>query len=472
MNTRNNFEKAVIVLSSVAIVLAGLMAVASPFSASAQTVVLGNDSNSRTQLDTASNFTVVDMNHAATAVGSINQFNYYASNTNPFMFLLVNSQNVVQWVSPMITPTAVGMNTYTPTSMVPVQAGWNLGVYFSSTGTIPYENTGASASWTTNASGMPTTGMTLSIAGSGVRTYSFVAESTTTTPTGTAVFGNDTTARTQLDLASNFTVVDTNHPATSAGTITSFGYYASNMNPFNFILVNSSGVVQWVSPTITPAATGMNTYTPTTSLAIQPGWNLGVYFSSTGTIPYENTGASASWTNVNTGMPSATMTLNYAGSGTRTYSFVAYGSNTTSTTPVLTSVTVSPSTKTMNIGGTQQLTISPMDQNSAAFSGATINYSSSNTVVATVSTSGMVTGVSAGSATITATATSGSTTVTGTSAVTVSANGSNGNGGNGSGENLNSYDRLRVRILLNMVKRLLAQLGINETFTSANGLSF
>ncbi|MDD4414491.1 MAG: Ig-like domain-containing protein [Oscillospiraceae bacterium] len=90
--------------------------------------------------------------------------------------------------------------------------------------------------------------------------------------------------------------------------------------------------------------------------------------------------------------------------------------------PVLTSVTVAPATATILVAGTQQLTASPLDQNSAPFVGATVTWSSSDSAIASVNaTTGLVTGISAGVATITATAVSGATTVTGTSSITVNA---------------------------------------------------
>jgi uncharacterized protein YjdB len=87
---------------------------------------------------------------------------------------------------------------------------------------------------------------------------------------------------------------------------------------------------------------------------------------------------------------------------------------------VLSSVNVTPATSSILVGGTQQLTAAPMDQNGVAFVGATTTFASSDTTVATVdSTTGMVTGVAPGTATITATSVSGSVTVTGTATVTV-----------------------------------------------------
>jgi hypothetical protein len=150
----------------------------------AAVLTVGNDSAVRTQVDTASNFTVIDTNHSATANGQITSFGYYASNMNPFSFVVVDSANKVKYVSPLVTPSALGVNTYTPTSPVSVSTGDNLGVYFSMTGTIPFEFTGALASYTSFGVGSPTIGSTLSFLGNGNRTYSIVANGTTGTIEG------------------------------------------------------------------------------------------------------------------------------------------------------------------------------------------------------------------------------------------------------------------------------------------------
>ena len=74
-----------------------------------------------------------------------------------------------------------------------------------------------------------------------------------------------------------------------------------------------------------------------------------------------------------------------------------------STTPVATSVTLSPTTLSFSaIGETQQLTATVKDQNGATMSGASVSWATSAASVATVS-SGTVTSVADGSATITAT---------------------------------------------------------------------
>src|SRR5438876_565783 len=84
------------------------------------------------------------------------------------------------------------------------------------------------------------------------------------------------------------------------------------------------------------------------------------------------------------------------------------------TVPVAT-VSMSPASATVAAGQAIQLTATPKDANGNPLTGRTVTWSSSNTSVASVSASGLVSGVVAGSATITAT----SEGKTGTSAITV-----------------------------------------------------
>jgi len=161
--------------------IVSVAALALPMSVGATAITVGNDSSSRTLLDGYTNFVIIDTNHPASAAGYLTSFSYYALNTNPFRFILVDSSKVVKWVSDPITPSlAPGVNTFTPATSVNVESGWNLGVYFSLTGTIPYEVAGTSAWYTPNDSGLPTAGQTLSTTNtSDNRTYSFVATGTT-----------------------------------------------------------------------------------------------------------------------------------------------------------------------------------------------------------------------------------------------------------------------------------------------------
>src|SRR6059036_3833816 len=87
----------------------------------------------------------------------------------------------------------------------------------------------------------------------------------------------------------------------------------------------------------------------------------------------------------------------------------------TVTNAPMASVTVSPAAATVTVGTTTQLTATPKDANGTALSGRAVTWATSNAAAATVSASGLVTGVAAGSATITATSEGQS----GTSAITV-----------------------------------------------------
>src|SRR6266566_3087832 len=87
---------------------------------------------------------------------------------------------------------------------------------------------------------------------------------------------------------------------------------------------------------------------------------------------------------------------------------------TISSVPVA-SVAVSPVAAGLTVGATTQLTATPEDSTGTALTGRAVTWATSNPAVATVSASGLVTGVAAGSATITATSEGQS----GTSALTV-----------------------------------------------------
>src|SRR5439155_14995989 len=87
---------------------------------------------------------------------------------------------------------------------------------------------------------------------------------------------------------------------------------------------------------------------------------------------------------------------------------------TVTNVPVAT-VDVTPPSASVQAGQTVQLTATPRDGNGTPLSARTVTWSSSNTALATVSNSGLVSGVTPGTATITATSEGKS----GTSSVTV-----------------------------------------------------
>jgi acid phosphatase len=114
------------------------------------------------------------------------------------------------------------------------------------------------------------------------------------------------------------------------------------------------------------------------------------------------------------------VTANAAGSATITATSEGKtGTSAITVTPVpVASVTVTPATASVATGGTVQLTATPKDANGNPLTGRVITWQSSNSAIASVNGSGLVTGVAAGGpVTITATSEGQS----GTSAVTVAA---------------------------------------------------
>lgn len=137
-------------------------------------------------------------------------------------------------------------------------------------------------------------------------------------------------------------------------------------------------------------------------------------------------GRSISWSSSNTNAATVSASGVVAGvaAGTSTITATSEGKSGSSAATItaappapVATVTIAPSSATVTVGGTQQLTATLRDASGNVLSGRTIAWTSSNTGVATVSSSGLVSALTAGSATITATSESRS----GTAAVTVAA---------------------------------------------------
>ncbi len=135
------------------------------------------------------------------------------------------------------------------------------------------------------------------------------------------------------------------------------------------------------------------------------------------------TGRTIVWSSTNSSIAtvnaSGTVTAVASGSAsiTATVDGVSGSSAITVTAAPVASVSISPNSRTLDVGGTVALTATVTDVNGAAVTGRTIAWTSSNTNVATVNASGTVTAVAPGSTTITGTVDGRS----GTSAITVSA---------------------------------------------------
>src|SRR5207302_1337428 len=137
-----------------------------------------------------------------------------------------------------------------------------------------------------------------------------------------------------------------------------------------------------------PAVASVDVTPP--SASVQAGQTVTWSSSTTGVATVSNSG-------IVCGVTPGTATITATSEGKSGTSSV-----TVTTVPVAT-VEVTPPSASVQAGQTVQLAATPKDANGAPLSGRTVTWSSSNTAVAAVSNSGLVSGVTAGSATITAT---------------------------------------------------------------------
>jgi uncharacterized protein YjdB len=199
--------------------------------------------------------------------------------------------------------------------------------------------------------------------------------------------------------------------------------------------VNASGLVSGVAPgsaTITAMSEGQSataaitvTAVPVASVAVTPAtasMAVGQTVQLTAT-PKDASGKPLSgrivtWATTN----AAVATVNGSGlvsgvaAGGATITATSEGQNgsaaiTVTVVPVA-SVTVTPSTASAQVGQTVQLTATPKDAGGSPLSGRVVTWTTSNTSVATVNGSGLVTAVAAGAATVTATSEGKSGTAT------------------------------------------------------------
>jgi plastocyanin len=145
-----------------------------------------------------------------------------------------------------------------------------------------------------------------------------------------------------------------------------------------------------------------------------PSWS-----SSSPAVATVSTGGMVS--GVGAGTATITATLS-AGGATRTAS--ATVTVTAAGGAAFTTLALSPAAGAVTVGGTLPLTATPRDQNGQAMAGLpAATFTTSSAAIATVSASGVVTGVAPGTATITGSLTSGGVTRTATASITVTGGG-------------------------------------------------
>jgi uncharacterized protein YjdB len=189
---------------------------------------------------------------------------------------------------------------------------------------------------------------------------------------------------------------------------------------------------------------GGGTNVPVTGVSVSPttvSINSGGTSQLTATVsPSNATNKSVTWSSSNTSVAtvsSSGLVTGVAG-GTATITVTTVDGAKTATSAVtitsvnvpVTGVSVSPTTVSINSGGTSQLTATVSPSNA---SNKSVIWSSSNSAAATVSSTGLVTGVAVGAATITVTTVDGAKTATSAITVTVAADININSGGSATG---------------------------------------
>src|SRR5947199_1018619 len=217
------------------------------------------------------------------------------------------------------------------------------------------------------------------------------------TITSGGLYAADTNAGTYQVTAAAQVAATASAAATTTNTTASGSSTVKNRGPLTNVILTPVTAAVLVGGTLQYAAYGRRKNGDSTSVNV-------VYGASGGTIP-----AAGLYTAGQTAGPYHVAATQSSG-GTLTDTAAV----SITTIPVA-SVTVSPTTASLPVGATRQFSAVTKDSAGNILTGRVVTWASSNTAVATVSSSGVVSGMAAGSATITAT----SETKSSTAAVTV-----------------------------------------------------
>jgi uncharacterized protein YjdB len=196
-------------------------------------------------------------------------------------------------------------------------------------------------------------------------------------------------------------------------TVTLTSGATQSFAPYQYIVLTNTNVA-------VVAVTGVSVSPTTANVGIGSTQQLSATLT-----PANATNQSVTWTSSNTTVASvnATGLVTGVATGTSTITVTTADGNKTATTAItvavipVTGVSVSPAVASLYTGNTQQITatVAPANATNKA-----VSWSSSNTAVATVNTSGLVNAVGAGTANITVTTQNGNKTAVAT--ITVNAN--------------------------------------------------
>src|SRR5207247_2424060 len=188
------------------------------------------------------------------------------------------------------------------------------------------------------------------------------------------------------------------------------------------ITATSEGKSGTASITVTNVPVASVTVSPN-SANLTTGQTVQLTATATDASGNPLSGRVITWTSTNTSVATVNGSglVSAAGAGSATITATSEGQSGTSTVTVtvvpVATVTVSPASPSVQVGQTAQLTATLKDANGNTLTGRTVTWTSSDTTIAKVSATGLVTARAAGLATVTATSEGKS----GTSAVTVTA---------------------------------------------------
>jgi len=209
--------------------------------------------------------------------------------------------------------------------------------------------------------------------------------------------GNVLTGRTVTWSASN-----------ARATVNSTGLVSAISTGTVTITATSEGRTGTAAITVTPAPVASVTVSPASG-SVSVGGTIQLTATLRDAAGNTLTGRTVNWSSSNTARATVNSSGRVTGIAQGSVTITATGEGRTSSASItvtpapVASVALSPTSGSVAVGGTLQLSATPLDAAGNELVGRTVTWSSSNTARATVNTSGLVTGVSTGAVTIRAT---------------------------------------------------------------------
>jgi len=305
--------------------------------------------------------------------------------------------------------------------------------------------TGRTVTWSSNNGAVATVSGSGVVTGSAVGTATITATSegksgSATITVSTVPVATVTVAPPSAGLNTGQTVQLSATTRDSAGNVLAGRVVTWGSSAPSVATVTSGGLVTGVAAgtaTMTATSEGKSgtsaitvTFVPVATVTVTPAsanLAVGQTVQLTATPKDANgntlTGRTITWATSNASVATVTISGSVKGvtAGSATITATSEGQSGSSAISVrivpVATVAVSPASASVQVGGTVQLTAVTKDSAGNTLTGRTITWASSNSTVATVSTTGLVSGLLIGSATITAT----SEAKSGSSAITVTA---------------------------------------------------